>query len=39
MRDEGMSLVELITVIAIMSILIGAAGYGMSLVSGKPAEE
>lgn len=34
-----MSLVELITVIAIMSILIGAAGYGMSLVSGKPAEE
>ncbi len=39
MRNKGMSLVEIIVVVAIMSILIGVAGYGLSLSSGKPAEE
>lgn len=39
MRNRGMSLVEIIVVVAIMSILIGVGGYGLSLSSGKPAEE
>lgn len=39
-RDErGMSLVELIIVVAIMSVLLGVTGFGISMVSGKPAEE
>lgn len=35
----GFSLVEIIIVVAIMSVLIGVTGYGLSLSSGKPAEE
>lgn len=35
----GFSLVELIIVVAIMSLFLGVAGYGLSLSSGKPAEE
>ena len=39
MRNKGMSLVEIIVVVAVMSVLIGVMGYGLSLSSGKPAEE
>lgn len=35
----GFSLVELIIVVAIMALMIGVVGYGLSLSSGKPAEE
>lgn len=39
-RDQrGFSMVELIVVIAIMSIMAGVVGYGFSLTNGKPAEE
>ena len=39
-RDQrGFSMVELIIVIAIMSIMAGVVGYGFSLTNGKPAEE
>lgn len=34
-----MSLVEIIIVVAIMSVFIGVMGYGISMISGKPAEE
>ena len=37
--NRGMSLVEIIIVVAIMSIFIGTVGYGLSMISGKPAEE
>lgn len=37
--NRGITFVELIIVVAIMSILVGAAGYGLGLISGKPAEE
>lgn len=37
-NDKGLSLVELIVVVAIMTILTGAAGFGISLISGKPAQ-
>lgn len=37
--NRGVSLVELIIVIAIMSIIIGMTGYGLSLVSNKPVDE
>ena len=37
--NRGFSLVEVIIVVAIMSIMIGVIGYGWSLTSGKPAEE
>lgn len=40
MKDNrGMSLVEIIIVVAIMSTFIGVMGYGISMISGKPAEE
>ena len=37
--SKGMSLVEIIIAVAILSLLIGIAGYGLSLSSGKPAEK
>lgn len=37
--SRGFSLVEIIVVIAIMSIMAGVVGYGFSLTNGKPAEE
>jgi prepilin-type N-terminal cleavage/methylation domain-containing protein len=37
--NRGFSLVELIITVAIMSLLIGVTSYGLSLSSGKPAEE
>ena len=38
-NNLGFSLVELIIVVAIMSLFVGVTGYGLSLSSGKPAEE
>ena len=37
--NRGMSLVELIIVIALMSVIAGVSGYGLSLISNKPVEE
>ncbi|MCD8039287.1 MAG: prepilin-type N-terminal cleavage/methylation domain-containing protein [Lachnospiraceae bacterium] len=37
--SRGFSLVEIIIVIAIMAAISGVAGFGFSMVSGKPAEE
>lgn len=37
--DRGFSLVEIIIVVAIMSVMLGTVGYGLSLSDGKPAEE
>ncbi len=37
--NRGITFVELIIVVAIMSILVGVTGYGLGLISGKPAEE
>lgn len=37
--NRGITFVELIIVVAIMSILVGITGYGLGLISGKPAEE
>lgn len=37
--NRGLSLVELIIVIAIMVILVGVTSYGMSLISNKPVDE
>lgn len=37
--NRGMSLVELIIVIAIMGVMIGMTGYGLALVSKKPVDE
>jgi prepilin-type N-terminal cleavage/methylation domain-containing protein len=37
--NSGFSLVELIITIAIMSVMLGTVSYGLSLSSGKPAEE
>lgn len=37
--NRGLSLVELIIVMAIMAVLAGAVGLGVGLVSGKPADE
>ena len=37
--DLGFSLVEIIIVVAIMSILLATVRYGLSLSDGKPAEE
>lgn len=41
MRDDnkGVSLVELIIVVAIIALFTGVAGYGLSLSSGKAADE
>lgn len=36
--NRGMSLVEIIVVVAIMSTMLGAIGFGLSLISGRPAE-
>ncbi len=38
-NNRGFSLVELIITVAILAALIGVTGYGVSLVSGKPAEQ
>ncbi len=38
-NNLGFSLVELIIVVAIMSLFVGVTGYGLSLSSGKPVEE
>lgn len=37
--NRGMSLVEIIIVVVIMSTMIGAVGFGISMISGRPAEE
>lgn len=37
--NRGMSLVELIIVIALIGIIIGVTGYGLALVSKKPVDE
>lgn len=37
--NRGFSLVEIIIVVTIMAVLTGTLGYGISLTSGKPAEE
>lgn len=37
--NRGFSLVEMIIVVSIMSVMIGVIGYGLSLSSGKPAEQ
>lgn len=37
--NRGFSLVEIIIVVAIMAILVGAVSYGLSFSSGKPADE
>lgn len=37
--NRGLSLVELIIVIAILAVLAGAAGYGIGLVTGRPADK
>lgn len=37
--NRGFSLVEIIIVVAIISVLIGTVGYGLSFSSGKPAED
>lgn len=37
--NHGFSLVELIIVVSIMALMISVMGYGLSLSSGKPAEE
>jgi prepilin-type N-terminal cleavage/methylation domain-containing protein len=39
LNNKGVSLVELIVVMAIMSVLIGTVSYGISFSSGKQAEE
>lgn len=35
--NRGVSLVELIIVIAIMAVVVGGTAYGLNMVSGKPA--
>lgn len=37
-NNKGMSFIEIIIVVAIMSIAIGVGGYGLSMVSGRAAE-
>lgn len=37
--NRGVSLVEIIVVIAIMAVLVGVTSYGLSLISGKPVDE
>lgn len=37
--NRGMSLVEIIIVVAIMSTMIGVVGFGINMISGRPAEE
>lgn len=37
--NRGMSLVEIILVIALMTIVASAAGYGLNLISKKPVQE
>lgn len=37
--NRGFSLIEMIIVVSIMSVMLGVIGYGVSLSSGKPAEE
>ena len=37
--NRGMSLVEIIVVLAFMAVIAGMAGYGLNLVSKKPVEE
>ncbi len=39
MKNRGMSLVELIIVIALMSVILGVTGFGLSLIGNKPVEE
>lgn len=38
-NNKGFSLVEIVIVVAIMAILVGAVSYGLSFSSGKPADE
>lgn len=37
--NRGMSLVEMVVVLAFMAIIAGFAGYGLNLISKKPVEE
>lgn len=39
LNNRGVSLVELIVVITIMTILVGSAGVGIGVISGKPAQQ
>lgn len=38
-RNSGMSLVEMLVVIALMAVIVGITGYGLGLVSNKPVDE
>ena len=38
-NNKGLSLVEIILVVAILSMMVGVTGYGISMISGKPAQE
>lgn len=37
--NRGWTLVEIIIVVAIISIILGISGYGLNLINGKPAEK
>ena len=37
--NEGFSFVEIIIVVAILSVVMGVAGLGLGLINGKPAQE
>ncbi len=39
MNNRGMSLVELIIVVALISVVLGVTGFGLSLIGNKPVEE
>lgn len=38
-NNRGFSLVEIIIVVAILSVMMGVVGYGFNMVNGKPAEK
>lgn len=38
-NNKGLSLIEIIIVVAILSAMVGMTGYGISMISGKPAQE
>ncbi len=38
-NNKGLSFVELIIVVAIMSLLVTVTGFGLSMINGRPADE